>query len=216
MWNLEDKVGFQNALNSNTGQININQKFGKIIYNLAILSENKIFVDIGTWNGLGSTKCFIEAMKTNFQSTLYTIENNTEKYEIAKSFWLPTINEFKLNVNFINGSLIENHHIDQWLSEEQIELDVNQKYWLSIDKTNSTQLIDLRLGFIDILLIDGSEFSGFLEMIKFSQISKYILLDDVNSIKNKKSREFLLKDDNFDLLEEDLNDRNGFSVFKKK
>lgn len=216
MWNIEDKQGFELESMNGRGQINIDQDFGKYIYELAKDIENKYFVDIGTWNGLGSTKCFIEAMKFNSDSVLITIENNSEKIESAKSRWQETINSNSIDVRFLNGSLIENEKIDEWLEKENIELDSNQKYWLSIDKTNSQNIIEVDLIQIDILLIDGSEFSGFLEMMLLKDKSKYILLDDVNSIKNAKSREFLLSDSQFELVQEDLSSRNGYSIFKKK
>lgn len=215
MWNIEDKNGFEYESQNKRGQININQDFGKIIYELASNSENKTFVDIGTWNGLGSTKCFIEAMKSNKESVLYTIENNQEKYEYAKSIWTASIEEYNLNVNFLNGSLIKNDDIDLWISENQISLDETQKYWLSIDKTNSINNLIIECTSIDILLIDGSDYSGYLELILLKDISKYILLDDVNSLKNEMSRQYLLDSDEFELISEDLYSRNGYSVFKK-
>jgi len=214
MWDINDKQGFEIESSCSRGQINIDQDFGKIIYELAKNADNKIFVEIGTWNGLGSTKCFIEAMKTNKDTTLYTIENNTEKYEFAKSRWVNTIVEYNLTVNFLNGSLINIEDVYRWISKNNIYLDDNQKYWLSIDKTNSTNIIKLGCQYIDILLIDGGEYSGFLELMLLKPISKYILLDDVNSIKNKTSREYLLSNTSYELISEDLNSRNGYSIFK--
>lgn len=216
MWNIEDKNGFDVESQNQRGQINIDQDFGKIIYDLATNNENKTFVDIGTWNGLGSTKCFIEGMKSNTDSVLYTIENNSEKHEYAKSIWLETIEKHNLNVSFLNGSLIKNNDIDYWLSENNILLNEEQKYWLSIDKTNSINNIELDCKSIDILLIDGSDYSGYLELILLKDISKYILLDDVNSLKNEMARQYLLDSDDFELISEDLTSRNGYSVFKKK
>ena len=214
MWDINDKQGFEIESSCSRGQINIDQDFGKIIYELAKNADNKIFVEIGTWNGLGSTKCFIEAMKTNKDATLYTIENNTEKYEFAKSRWVNTIVEYNLTVNFLNGSLINIEDVDRWISKNNIYLDDNQKYWLSIDKTNSINIIKLGCQYIDILLIDGGDYSGFLELMLLKPISKYILLDDVNSIKNKMSREYLLSNTSYELISEDLNSRNGYSIFK--
>lgn len=215
MWNTEDKNGFEFETLNNRGQINIEQDFGKIIFELSSNPENKILVDIGTWNGLGSTKCFIEGMKLNKSSILYTIENNEEKYQSTINRLSPIVNELGLNVNFVNGTLINNDDIDNWLVKENIILNENEKYWLLIDKSNSKNLIKLDCQEIDVLLIDGSEFSGYLEMILLKDISNYILLDDVNSIKNKYSREYLLKDENFELISEDLSSRNGYSIFKK-
>ena len=65
MWNIEDKQGFETESSFDRGQINIESDFGRVIYELAKKEENSVFVDIGTWNGLGSTKCFIEAMLFN-------------------------------------------------------------------------------------------------------------------------------------------------------
>jgi hypothetical protein len=48
MWNIEDKQGFEIESLNQRGQINIDQDFGKIIYDLASKEENKTFVDIGT------------------------------------------------------------------------------------------------------------------------------------------------------------------------
>jgi hypothetical protein len=116
----------------------------------------------------------------------------------------------------LNGSLIKNNDIDYWLSENNILLNEEQKYWLSIDKTNSINNIELDCKVIDILLIDGSDYSGYLELILLKDISKYILLDDVNSLKNEMARQYLLDSDDFELISEDLTSRNGYSVFKKK
>lgn len=215
MWNSEDKYGFQLETLNNRGQINLDQDFGKKIYELAKDITGGVFVDIGTWNGLGSTKCFIEAMKDNSSSKLYSIENNTEKYESAKSQWTSVVEEHKLDVDFINGTLVSNSKIDEWIEENNILLNENESYWLSIDKTNSVSLIILDCSKIDILLIDGSEFTGYLEMMLLKDKSNYILLDDVNSMKNKYSREYLISDNDFELIEEDLSSRNGYSIFKR-
>ena len=213
MWNIEDKQGFEICVMNNVGQINIDHDFGKIIYELAADPSNRIFVDIGTWNGLGSTKCFIEAMKKNKSAKLFTIENNSEKFESAKSYWTNTIEEYKIDVRFLNGSLISNDSIDSWLESNNIVLDGQHQYWLEIDKANSVNIVDLNVDSIDILLIDGSEYSGYLELMLLKDISKYIILDDVNSLKNKMSREYLIESDSFDLVKEDLELRNGYSIF---
>jgi hypothetical protein len=120
-----------------------------------------------------------------------------------------------MNVNFMNGSLVSNDDIDKWLIDNDVVLDETQKYWLSIDKTNSVNILDINLKSIDILLIDGSDYSGYLELMLLKDISKHILLDDVNSLKNEMSRKYLLMSSDFELVFEDLNSRNGYSIFKK-
>lgn len=216
MWNTEDKNGFDFETKNGRGQINIDQNFGKLIFDIAKNPENKVFLDIGTWNGLGSTKCFIEAMKINTDSKLFTVENNIEKIESAKRLWESEIKINNLNVQFLNGSFISNIDIDKWIIENKILLNEQQQYWLEIDKTNSEKILLNTFDKIDILLIDGSDYSGYLELMLFKDISNYILLDDVNGIKNKMSREYLIESLEFELVSEDLSDRNGYSIFKRK
>jgi hypothetical protein len=215
MWNSEDKYGFDVETLNKRGQINLEQEFGQIIFQLASNIENQVLVDIGTWNGLGSTRCFIEGMKNNKSSKLFTIENNSEKMEAAKKIWSELIETENLDVNFLNGSLIDNNSIELWIKNYKIDLNEQEKYWLSIDKINSVNILQLECDKIDVLLIDGGEFTGYLEMKLLKDKSKYILLDDVNSIKNKLSREYLLQDSQFTLVKEDLLSRNGYSFFKK-
>ena len=40
------------------GQINRGDFFGDQIFNLSSVKQFENFVEVGTWNGQGSTKCF--------------------------------------------------------------------------------------------------------------------------------------------------------------
>ena len=55
----EDYYGFDMASLQNYCQINPEMDSEKIIYDLSENQENSIFVEIGTWNGLGSTRRFL-------------------------------------------------------------------------------------------------------------------------------------------------------------
>jgi hypothetical protein len=66
----------------------------------------------------------------------------------------------------------------------------------------------------DVVLIDGSEFTGFIELQQILG-SKYILLDDINAFKNFNAHQFLKQNNSYKLLLEDYQTRNGFSMFVK-
>jgi hypothetical protein len=66
----------------------------------------------------------------------------------------------------------------------------------------------------DLVLIDGSEFTGFAEFNKIYG-AKYILLDDINGFKNYKTHQYLKNDKNYNLIIENYYVRNGFSAFSK-
>jgi hypothetical protein len=60
MWCANDK----NHFDTNTeGQISPNMPVGKILINLIKNNELNNVIDIGTWNGLGSTRCFLLALQ---------------------------------------------------------------------------------------------------------------------------------------------------------
>jgi hypothetical protein len=67
----------------------------------------------------------------------------------------------------------------------------------------------------DIVLIDGSEFTGKAEL-DLVYGAKFILLDDTNAFKNYNNYKKLLQDPSYELLEEDQKVRNGYAIFKLK
>ena len=71
------------------------------------------------------------------------------------------------------------------------------------------------LAYFDLVLIDGSEFTG-AEELRQVYGSRWIALDDVRTYKNWKNREILKGDSVYRLWKEDLRLRHGFSIFKIK
>ena len=67
----------------------------------------------------------------------------------------------------------------------------------------------------DMVLIDGSEFTGGVE---FNQVrgARLILLDDTCTFKCYNVRQALLKDPMYDLVADDQQLRNGYSVFRRR
>ena len=88
MWDENDKNGFIRNANNGVGQVNINTLFGNEIKNLCLNKKNKSFLEIGTWNGLGSTKCFVDSLITRDDNyVFYSLECNKEKSEFAKNLY---------------------------------------------------------------------------------------------------------------------------------
>ena len=67
----------------------------------------------------------------------------------------------------------------------------------------------------DLVLIDGSEFTGSLEY-QLVKGAKLILLDDTNTFKCLKVRQALLNDPMYDLLADNQELRNGYSAFRRR
>ncbi len=68
---------------------------------------------------------------------------------------------------------------------------------------------------IDLLILDGGEFSTLGEFNKLKDISTYFILDDTNTIKNNEVANIMRLDNQFEILHDVFNDRNGYLVAKK-
>ena len=184
-WNIEDINGFKQLCSSHIGQLKSSEDRGKCLYDLSKDPDNKISFDIGTWNGLGSTRIFIEGIDSNpnkKECKLFTFETNHDKYQFAKTYW----NEDKLNgvnVEFINKRLIEHYNDEYEPCKDRptafIEVD-------KINHYNSELFSDKDIPHtIDVICIDGGQRVG--EFIKFAPITKHIILDDY-----EKNHKFLI------------------------
>jgi hypothetical protein len=192
------------------GQINRGSKLGEAIYNLAKNPEVKTIVEIGTWNGCGSTKCILDGvLESGKRKEVISLECNKLRHEEAKinlGFIPPT---FKL----IHGTIVtaeelipilptlENDTLKGWLTE-----DIN---WIK----NTPYVLDRLPERIDLLIIDGGEFSGGLEFSRLHGHARFIILDDTNAIKHKSTKDFIKsKPTEFRIIEDNITDRNGYLI----
>jgi len=200
------------------GQINRGSQLGEVIYNMCNQDDIKSIVEIGTWNGMGSTKCIYESLVNNNKKdyVVYTLESNQTFYNQAVSN-LPKLENF----NMILGRIIE---IDEVVDIDKCD-DVfftcsnrsDQKGWLAEDLYNYGKIENV-LGLlpesIDLLILDGGEFSNYYEYLKLKDRTKYFILDDTKSIKNFDVANIMRTDSSYQVLI-DSNDRGGFLVSKK-
>jgi hypothetical protein len=66
-----------------------------------------------------------------------------------------------------------------------------------------------------MVLIDGSEFTGRAELDE-TYGAKFILLDDIRTLKNEFNYERLRADAFYTLVKENLDLRNGYAVFQAR
>jgi hypothetical protein len=198
------------------GQINLGTLCGNLIYDLTKREDVKDILEIGTWNGQGSTMCVIQSLidcksKKNF----YSLELYPEMYEIAKSFLDP----YSEYVKILNGRIIDFEE-SFWFDHSTIDFNSDEHAKLYFEKDlnylkTSKNVIDELPEKIDLLILDGGEYTTYPEWIKLKDRSRIFVLDDSNILKNKKVREEIIKSNNFITLYDNLNERNGFSVFEK-
>ena len=203
------------------GQINRGSSLGEIIYNICLQEDVNTIVEIGTWNGMGSTKCIYDAVSIKSGDySVNTLECNADFYSkcIENYKALPKLKNF----NFILGTIIEpeeninpiSNFDDKFFNQYSRLI---QSGWRNEDVENCKNVknvFEIIPEKIDLLILDGGEFSGFAEFNKLKDRSVYFILDDTNTIKNYRVANLIRNHNEFEVLH-DSNERNGFLVAKK-
>ena len=214
MWCENDKRDFAFV----QGQINPERSVGQLLIKTVNEESLRNIIDIGTWNGLGSTQCFLKGLEGNTSTQLISIESNSEKNKIAKEN-LASYLENSPNAHLYWGTIINKNEIvgAGAIFPELLESSEFRR-WHAIDLTNIEQapyIFESIPDEIDFVLFDGGEFTTYYEFLKlFPRCKKYIALDDVNCSKSKKIREILNADDNWEEVAY-IPERNGFSLFRR-
>ena len=80
MWDEQDEIGYKQCKLQNIGQIS-NDEFSKDIQKYATNDKYTTFLEIGTWNGLGSTMSFADGFKHRTDNYIfYSLECNRDKW----------------------------------------------------------------------------------------------------------------------------------------
>lgn len=207
-----------------------------IFYNYIrkIASDPKIetVLEIGSSSGEGSTEAFILGLKTNpsrpklfcmeiSKPRFHQLKNHYQHLDFVKCYNLSSIGieefpSWDVVESFLNETIspltkVGKKEVYRWYQQDidyMKEHDAIENGILKIKAENDIK-------FFDMVLIDGSEFTGLVEL-PYVYGAGYILLDDINTFKNYQNFEFLKKDDSYDLIAFDKKIRNGFAIFKKK
>jgi hypothetical protein len=210
-WDQTDKNTFLQSLQLNVGQINLGTRVGNLIKIFASEKNLKTFLEVGTWNGLGTTRCFIEGFKNRSDPyKFYSLECNTDKSNLAARLYADIPNVYILNETLVNideikdTNIIFPNYVEQW-HKTDIENLKNCRQFL-----DRLDLPDV----FDVILLDGGEYTTYFEFLKIKNKCKILMLDDTNVDKCLKIVENLIADKKWKLLYQD-NERNGFCIFER-
>lgn len=191
------------------GQITENTERCEIIKNVINTYKPNIILEIGTWKGLGSTKCIIDSITDNV--SFLSLETNKSFYDIATE----NLKGYENKVKLIYGRIVEKDEILNFV--RTINLNRWEEQWLREDLENVDKCENILNEIpekIDLLLLDGGEFSTYSEWLKLKDRSTIIMLDDTTVTKCKKINDELKSSENYTLIFETL-EGHGFNVFKK-
>lgn len=209
----EFKKNFKNI----PGQISPNSSLGSILTHYASQKNYKNWVEIGSWNGLGSTLCILNGFKENLEQNpkLFSFELDPVMFDVASEN-LKEHPAFSC-VTFLNTKLQSNTlqfpSIDDIPDEEKHD---HYKLHFEREKTLWNLAKGISLPFSpDAAVLDGGEYSGYLDWLCLDKTNlKLLVLDDTNCYKNKKVVEEIEKDISWTCVKKS-SERNGFAVYLK-
>ena len=197
------------------GQIRRGTEFGEFIYDLASKENGtKEWIEIGSWNGLGSTFCILDGFAQRLEENphLYSFELDPMMCGVAKENIVEHI-AFGC-VDFIQDKLISDIHIP---FPEIVE---DSKHFI-LHYEREKALYNEAKGFKppvapEVALLDGGEYSGSLDWLHLDKSNlKWLLLDDTNVTKNISLVKQLKGASDWRLVREEPGDRNGWAAFER-
>ena len=211
-------------------------KNDKLYYDLILLvKENPIrhILEIGASSGDGSTEAFVKGIEESGRKTV-----TVHSIEISKKRYAAFTERYKGNKH-VKGYNLVSIPPSKFMKPEEVEEFYNNtptnlnKYplemvlgWLKTDldyikknklKTNGIEAARKASGRknFDLVLIDGSAFTGESELDAVIG-AKFIVLDDINDIKNHANYIRLNADPNYDMIKVKMRLRNGYAIYKRK
>ncbi len=209
-----------------------NDSFYDMIYSIAKTEEIKTILEIGSSSGQGSTQAFVAGINQNKnRPTLFCLEISLPRFLALKKYYEDNplvkcyhassvaINDFPsehdvTSFYYKHKTSLNRYPIEQifgWLKQDIEYLNANNIAQNGISLIKKENHIDN----FDVVLIDGSEFTGKAEL-NYVYGAKFILLDDINAYKNFETFNILSFDKNYTLIEHQPHLRNGYAIFKKK
>jgi hypothetical protein len=206
----------------------VNDELSDLITALIVGHKPLVSVEIGSGGGMGSTQAFLKGLAGQ-TGRLFCIEARRERFEslsavVAKHPGVTPIHGSSVRVadymsveevtDFYRGEGIANltrYPLELVLSwrEQEISYTVEN----AIRQNVLRELRD-REGVPDLVLVDGSPFTGEAEL-ELIYGAKVIILDDTIDIKNWTGHQALLRDKGYRLIQENKHLRNGYAAFER-
>jgi hypothetical protein len=198
--------------NTRSGQINNSHEIGKWISFLASLSNINTIVEIGTWNGRGSSKSIVRGVMSRHKSKRHLVR--VFGYEINPVMVQSARRALKKYRFFevIYGSVVTTQALDR------TDLGESEKIWLNQDEAwmkNAPNAYSTIPDSIDLLILDGGEFSTFAEFsLLNNRVSGWIILDDTKTRKCSEILKNIGEDKLFEVIYSS-EERHGTAILKR-
>jgi glycosyltransferase involved in cell wall biosynthesis len=206
-------------------------EFYEVIKNIAQQEDIKTVLEIGSSSGDGSTEAFVRGLQENpNHPTLFCIEVSQARFQslqhrYADLPWVKcynlssvSIEKFPNEVEILNFYTTKQTYLNAYPLEQVLDWLRQDMQYLQNSGVSQGGIQKIKaennINFFDVVLIDGSEFTGEAELEEVYG-AKLILLDDINTFKNHKNYHKLLNDPNYKILGQSFSIRHGYAIFRK-
>jgi hypothetical protein len=213
------------------GQMGLGGRIGQTLFALAARPEVQQVLEVGTWNGEGSTWCLVNALHPA-RGRLVSVEADPALYEQARGFYDGT----GLPLELVGGFTVDPDDIGPYgvyapriaRTEDESEGPGTHRRWYErelemargAERKNVLKDLVARDGWYDLVFLDGGEFTSDAEFrLLQPHVGRWIVLDDTNpvrSIKNADNRERLMLSPEWDVIIDDQEDRCGWTVAERR
>lgn len=211
--NLRNYFRTSKLMKLDSGQLSENTPEGKALFDFIKSNKIESILEIGTWNGMGSTMTIVKALEESSQNPNF-ISIETDKLAYKNAIKNHRHSNPKVHIQL--GRIIE---VDELPKLKEIDFESfgfvpeNQEWYiqdLRRYKKTKNILNELPKNF-DFILFDGGEFCTFSEFKKLWHKTKYFALDDTKTYKQFEVLKFINQNNNnFQLISELQN----FSIYK--
>lgn len=195
----------------NDGQVRLAHPFGQWISKYAADTRFTRYLEIGTWNGRGSTYCVQDGFaKRTDTPILQSYEIQKPRFQEASATW-----KHVPSLQILHGRILEDTECPLF---EQV-LDVHPKIELSWHKEDITHFWTcpyIAPNNPEVVILDGAEFLTYFEFEKLRHMSsiQVYILDDAFTPKNLHSYTVLSQSPEWTLIVRG-EDRNGWAIFER-
>lgn len=200
------------------GQIGGGDALGGFLRELARDPRYRRYLEIGTWNGLGSTKCFYEGFRERPVGSyvFYSLECNVEKCRDAQRYYYEQVDPYLPNIHILNAKAVHDVPDEATL---KAQFDSFEPTWHRVDMENMRSCpYFLEMGYetsFDVVFLDGGEYTTYYEYLELKDKCSVLVCDDTRVEKSKRIRAELLASPDWRCLRDALDDRNGWCAFER-
>jgi hypothetical protein len=206
--------------------------FYELIRRLSASEPLKYVLEIGSAAGDGSTEAFVTGLAQNpSKPMLFCVEISRTRFkalqdrynhlDFVKFYNMSTVdlNEFPTEQDIADFYVCHSSALNQfplatilgWYQQDLLYVREAGVERGAIERIKE----EYGISEFDLVLIDGSEFTGQVEFAKVYG-AKIILLDDTNTYKNFSVRRRLLSDEDYELIADNQSLRNGYAAFRRR